>query len=66
MTVNFEKRIISELKVLKDKEFINKSTYKSTKPVDFRQDILYRLDKTHKEYHLFVKFFQLLVHLPTN
>ena len=37
MTVNFEKRIISELKVLKDKEFINKSTYKSTKSVGVRQ-----------------------------
>ena len=32
--VNLEKRITSELKLLKDNEIIDKSTYKSIKPVD--------------------------------
>ena len=56
MTVNFEKRIISELKVLKDKEFINKSTYKSTKPVGVRQAFytgqVKLIKKLAMEYHL--------------
>ena len=47
--VNLEKRITSDLKLLKDKEFIDKSTYKSIKPVDSRPDILYGSGKIHKE-----------------
>ena len=39
--VHLEKRITSELKLLKDKELIDKSTYKSIKPVGFRPSILY-------------------------
>ena len=47
--VNLEKRITSELKLLKDKEIIDKSTYKSIKPVGSRPGILYGLGKIHKE-----------------
>ena len=47
--VNLEKRITSELKLLKDKEIIDKSTYKSIKPVSSRPGILYGLGKIHKE-----------------
>ena len=47
--VNLEKRITSELKLLKDKEIIDKSTYKSIKPVGSRSGILYGLGKIHKE-----------------
>ena len=47
--VNLEKRITSELKLLKEKEIIDKSTYKSIKPVGSRPDILYGLGKIHKE-----------------
>ena len=47
--VNLEKRITSELKLLKDKEIIDKSTYKSIKPVGSRPGILYRSSKIHKE-----------------
>ena len=47
--VNLEKRIISELKLLKDKEIIDKSTYKSIKPVGSRPGILYGSGKIHKE-----------------
>ena len=68
--VNLEKRITSELKLLKDKEIIDKSTYKSIKPVGSRPGISYGSSKIHKEtrmdYHLFALFFQLLIHLPTN
>ena len=46
---NLEKRITSELKLLKDKEIIDKSAYKSVKPVGSRPDILYGLGKIHKE-----------------
>ena len=49
--VNLEKRITSELKLLKDKEIIDKSTYKSKKPVGSRPGILYRSNKIHKETH---------------
>ena len=38
--VNFEKRITSELKLLKDREIIDKSTYKIVKPVGSRPGIL--------------------------
>ena len=37
--INFEKRITSELKLLKNKEIIDKSTYKSIKPVSSRPGI---------------------------
>ena len=47
--VNLEKRIISELKILKDKEIIDKFTYKSIKPVVSRAGILYGLGQIHKE-----------------
>ena len=47
--VNLEKRITSELKLLKDKEIIDKSTYKSIKSVGSRPGILYGLGKIHKE-----------------
>ena len=47
--VNPEKRITSELKLLKDKEIIDKSTYKSIKSVGSRPGILYGLGKIHKE-----------------
>ena len=47
---NLEKRITSELKLLKDKKIIEKSTYKNIKPVGSRPGILYRLGKIHKEF----------------
>ena len=66
---NLEKRITSELKLLKDKEIIGKSTYKNIKPVGSRRGILYGLGKFHKETRNgippFAQFFQLLVYLPT-
>ena len=56
--VNLEKKITSKLKLLKDKEIIEKSTYKSVKSAGSRPGILYRLGKIYKEtyameYHLF-------------
>ena len=47
--VNLEKRIACELKLLKDKEIIEKSTYKIIKPVGSRPGILYGSDKIHNE-----------------
>ena len=47
--VNLEKRITSALKLLKDKEIIDKSTYKSIKPIGSRPGILYGSGKIHKE-----------------
>ena len=47
--VNLEKRITSELKLLKDREIIDKSIYKSIKPVGSRPGIFYGLGKIHKE-----------------
>ena len=47
--VNLEKRITSALKLLKDKEIIDKSTYKSIKPIGSRPGILYGSSKIHKE-----------------
>ena len=47
--VNLEKRITSEPKLLKDKKVIDKSTYKSIKPVGSRPGTLYGLGKIHKE-----------------
>ena len=47
--VDLEKRITSGLELLKDKEIIDKSTYKSIKQVGSRSGILYGLVKIHKE-----------------
>ena len=47
--VNLEKRFTSELKLLKGKEIIGKSTYKSIKPVGSRPGILYGSCKINKE-----------------
>ena len=47
--VNLEKKIITELKLLKDKEIIGKSTYKSIKSVGSRPSILYGSGKIHKK-----------------
>ena len=47
--VNLEKRNTSELKLLKDKEIIDKSAYKSIKLVMSRPGILYGLGKIYKE-----------------
>ena len=46
---NLEKRITFDLKLLKDKEIIDKATYKDIKPVGSRPGVLYRLRKVHKE-----------------
>ena len=55
---NLEKRISSDLKLLKDKEIIDKATYKNIKPVGSRPGVLYGLGKMHKEAKnvLFSKF----------
>ena len=47
--VNLEKTITSELKLLKDKEIIDKSSYKSIKPVGSKPGILCGLVKIHKK-----------------
>ena len=47
--VNLEKRNNSELKLLKDKEIIDKFTYKRIKPVGSRAGILYGLGKIQKK-----------------
>ena len=47
--INLEKRITSELSLLKNKEIIDESTYKSIKLVGSRPGILYRLGKMYKE-----------------
>ena len=47
--VNLEKRITSALKLLKDKEIIDKPTCKSIKPIGSRPGILYGSGKIHKE-----------------
>ena len=49
--INLEKRIALELKLLKHKEIIEKSSCKSMKPVGSVSVILYRLGKIHKETH---------------
>ena len=69
--VNLEKRITSELKLLKEKEVIDKSTYKSIKPVGSRPSAFYTVQvkfirKLEMTYHLFTLFFQLLIDLPTS
>ena len=69
--INFEKRINSELKLLENKEIIDKCYYKSINPVGFRPGILNGLGKNHKEtrngllHHISALFFQLLEHLPS-
>ena len=47
--VNLEKRITSALKLLKEKEIIDKCTYKSIKPIGSRPGTLYGSGKIHKE-----------------
>ena len=47
--VTLEKRITSELKLLKYKEIIDKTTQKSIKPVGSRPGISYGLGKIQKE-----------------
>ena len=47
--VNLEKIIASELKLLKVKDIIDKSTYQSVKPVGSRPGILYGSCKIHRE-----------------
>ena len=47
--LNLEKRITSDLKLLKKKEIIDKTTYKNIKTVGSRPGILYRLGKVLKE-----------------
>ena len=46
---NLEKIFTSDLKLLKDKEIINKVTYKNIKPVGSRPGALYGLERVHKE-----------------
>ena len=46
---NLEKRITSNLKLLKDKEIIDKATYKNIKLVESKPGLLYGLGKVYKE-----------------
>ena len=46
---NLEKKISSDLKLLKDEEIIDKGTCKNIKPAGSRLGVLYRLGKVHKE-----------------
>ena len=46
---NLEKRITTDLKLLKDKEIIGKATYKNIKPVGSIPGVLCELGKVHKE-----------------
>ena len=48
-TTNLEKKLTSDLKLLKDGEIIEKVTYKNIKPVGSRPGALYGLGKVHKE-----------------
>ena len=48
-TTNLEKRITSNLKLLKDKEIIDKATYKNIKLVESKPGLLYGLGKVYKE-----------------
>ena len=43
-----EKRITSDFKLLKNKEIIDRATYKNIKPVGSRPGVLYGLGKVHK------------------
>ena len=58
---NLEKRISSDLKLLKDKEIIDKATYKNIKPVGSRPGILCGLGKVHKEAKNGLPTFQLIL-----
>ena len=49
LIINLDKRSISEQKLLKHKEFLNKYTCKSIKPVGSGPGISYRLGKILKE-----------------
>ena len=46
---NLEKKITTDLKLLKHEEIIDKATYKNIKPVGPRPGVLYGLGKVHKE-----------------
>ena len=46
---DLEKKISSDLKLLKDEEIINKATYKNIKPVGPIPGVLYGLGKVYKE-----------------
>ena len=46
---NLLERIISDLKLLKGEEIIDKATYKNVKAVGSRPGVLYGLGKVHKE-----------------
>ena len=48
-TTNLEKKLTSDLKLLKDGEIIEKVTYKNIKPVGSRPGALYGLGKVHNE-----------------
>ena len=67
---NLEKKITSDIELLKDEEIIGKATHKNIKPVGSRPGVLYGLGKVHKEINNglppFLRFCQPLVRLPTN
>ena len=46
---DFEIRLTSDLKLLKDEEIIDKPTYQNIKPVGSRPGVLYRLGKVLKK-----------------
>ena len=46
---NLNKKITSDLQLLKNEEIIDKATYKNIKPVGSRPGVLYGLGKVHKE-----------------
>ena len=46
---NIEKRITSDLKLLKNEEVVDKAAYKNTKPAGSRPDVLYMLGKVYKK-----------------
>ena len=46
---NLEKKITSDLKLMKDEETIDKAAYKNIKPVGSKPGVLYELGKVHKE-----------------
>ena len=46
---NIEKRIYSDLKLLKEEEVLDKNAYKNTKPAGSKPGVLYRLGKVYKK-----------------
>ena len=58
---NLEKRITSNLKLLKDKDIIDKDIDKNIKPVGYRPGVLYGLGKVHKEAKNRLPPFQLIL-----